>query len=202
MMKNIIFIIAIISVIIISCDTSTDPSTNLQIFPLNEGNIWIYQNYSVNNKDSLIKNSLDSIRVIKDTTINNFKFYYVNYLGTVIDLGYINDSLFTGVHPNYQYLKPYPLYNFPVKNNDFYSSDFGLCSVENIDTLISIHLGNFHCIQYKFFARNELGVGFNHYHYCSPGIGLIKIEKYNNSYSNQDKYIKTWETELISFKIQ
>lgn len=202
MKKYQIVIGLIISLVIISCDTSTNPAENLQIFPLKVGNIWIYQNYSVFNEDSLTKKGLDTIRVMKDTIISNYKFYYVNYFGGVYDFGYNQDSLFAFVDPTNQYLKPSPIYAFPCSVGDIYFSDLGLCRVENTDTMIRITSGNYHCIKYKFYHRNELGEGPNNYHYCSPGIGLVKIERYHNSYSNLDKFVKTGEMELINFKVK
>jgi len=108
----------------------------------------------------------------------------------VLDFGYINDSLYFFVDPNYKYLKPSKIYSYPCKTGDFYFSDFGGCEIENVDTTITVQAGEFKCIKYRFYATNSQGVGFEDYHYCSPGVGLIKIEKYENSYSQQEVFIK------------
>ena len=54
----------------------------------------------------------------------------------------------------------------------------------------------------KYFARFESGYGFNNYHYCSPGVGLIKIEGYWSSFSNTELFIKNSEMELIKLNVQ
>lgn len=202
MKKNKIVIGIIISLIIISCDSSTIPSDNLQIFPLKEGNIWIYQNYSVYNNDSLIKTYLDTTWIMTDTIVNNYKFYYVNKTGFLYDLGYYHDSLFANVDPRNENSKPSPIYAVPCTAGDVYFSDFGKCRIINTDTLISIKSGTFRCIKYEFSALVQNGQGFKNYHYCCPGIGLVKMESFYNSYSNLDKYVKGHEMELINFKVK
>jgi hypothetical protein len=202
-MRIIVKYFIVISIILLySCDTSTEPSKDRRIFPLNKGNIWIYQNYMVKSDGSFTKYSLDTNKVLKDTIVNDLKFYLVRFSNTVLDFGYINDSLFIHVDPNYTFLKPYLIYSYPCQKGDFYFGAFGACKVVNIDTTITVQAGTFKCIKYKYYTRIETGEGIDNYHYCSPGVGLIKIETYQNSYSQLDVFKKTWMKELISYNIK
>jgi len=200
---SIIQYLIIISIIVLlnCCGNPTEPSKIERILPLNKGNIWIYQNYFIDSKDSLLDYGIDTIEVLSDTIVDDIRFSYIKYFSRIFSIGYINDSLFSYVDPNYN-LKHYLIYTYPCKAGDFYLSNFGICKVENIDTTISVQAGKFRCIKYKFYARMGAGNGFDDYHYCSPGVGLIKIEHFENSYSQDEVFIKKSEKELISYNIK
>lgn len=201
-MRKIQYLIILSIILLLNCcNNPTEPSKILKILPLNEGNIWVYQEYLVKGKDSLVKYEIDTIRVLSDTIVNDLRFYYVNYLGSVYDFGYLNDSLNGFVDPNHKFVKPFLLYSYPCKTGDFYLSNFGMCVVKNIDTTITVQAGTFKCIKYKFYVTMGGGNGFEDYHYCSPGVGLIKIEHFVNSYSQQDIFIKNSEKELINYNL-
>src|SRR5665647_1660184 len=109
-MRKIQYLIVLSIIFLLNCcDNPTEPSKIKRILPLKEGNIWVYQEYYINNKDSLVKYRIDTIKVLSDTIVNDFKFYYVNYLGSVLDFGYINDSLYGFVDPNHKFVKPFLL---------------------------------------------------------------------------------------------
>ena len=111
--------------------------------------------------------------------------------------------MYVYVDPTYSYIKPSLLYSYLCNLGDCYPAEIGgIGVVENLDTTITVQAGTFNCIKYKFSARrNETGAGFNHYHYCSPGVGLIKIEKFESRYPFIDFFIKHSELELINFMI-
>lgn len=201
-MKNFHYIIAVALILtIICCESPTESSKDMRILPIKVGNYWIYNKYNIKDKDSLVMSGIDTMKVLNDTVVNHLRFYYINYLGRVTDFAYINDSLFCYVDPNYKYLKPSPVYLYPCKTGEIYLTDFGMCKVENNDTTITVFAGKFKCVKYQFSALMGEGNGFEYYHYCSPGIGLIKTEYYHNSYSEPDVYSKMYETELIKYSI-
>ena len=201
-MRKIQYLIIISIILLLNCcGNPTEPSKIERILPLNKGNIWIYQKYFIDSKDSLLDYGIDTIKVLSDTIVDDTRFSYIKYFSRIFSLGYINDSLFSYVDPNYK-LKHYLIYTYPCNVGDLYLSDFGLCNVENIDTTITVLAGKFKCIKYKFHATNERGVGFEDYHYCSPGVGIIKIEHFENSFSQNEVFIKISEKELISYKIR
>ncbi|MBX3042827.1 MAG: hypothetical protein KIT33_11900 [Candidatus Kapabacteria bacterium] len=201
-MRKIHYLIVISVILLLQCcDNPTEPSKIKRILPLDKGNIWIYQEYEVKGEDSLVKYKMDTIKVLSDTIIDDFRFSYIKYFSRIFSFGYINDSLLSYVDPNYK-LNHYLIYTYPCNVGDFYSSDFGLCKVENIDTTITVRAGKFRCIKYKFYARMGTGHGFDDYHYCSPGVGLIKIEHLENSHSQKGVFIKKSEKELISYNIK
>ena len=44
------------------CGNPTEPSKIERILPLNKGNIWIYQKYFIDSKDSLLDYGIDTDR--------------------------------------------------------------------------------------------------------------------------------------------
>lgn len=195
-------IVTSVVLLLYCCGNPTEPSEIERILPLNKGNIWIYQEYEVKGEDSLVKYKIDTIQVLSDTIVDDFRFFNVSYFGSILSVAYFNDSLYSYVDPKYPHLKPYLIYAYPCKLDDHNFGLFGGCKIENIDTLITVQAGKFRCIKYKFYATMGAGNGFEDYHYCSPGVGLIKTELFRNSFAQHEVYIKYSEKELISFNIR
>ena len=80
-MRNLKYLmITSIILLLCCCNSPTEPTKIKRILPLTKGNIWVYQVYSINSKGFPIRNGLDTIKVLKDKIVDDFKFYYVNFL--------------------------------------------------------------------------------------------------------------------------
>jgi hypothetical protein len=154
-------------------------TTHGVIMPLTVGNMW---EYYVSEFDTFPMPDIhyyDTVQIIRDTLINAEQ-WFVDQDG----VGYTNrvEGLWRwwkGNPDNLYFSLPYPA---NIGGGGAIAEEGGMTyisvAVANMDTLISVPAGTFHCILYKGGSFGPLNCVNNHYIFYAPNIGFIKHELY------------------------
>ena len=198
--------------------------TKSVIMPLHEGNTWIYQITEYDLNGIVTKQSLDTIFVSKEITLNNEIWFEVvdkmfNYTDSTVmvntDLG-----LWYKCNPcdSMSYLEA----QYPLKNSPYYAGEnyFDFFYRDSTDSLVfvsetinrmanfenvskvNIPAGTFDCIKYtNWFESKILSKAYNpsYVRYYVPDLGMIREEHYVNRFNNSSCIVILYE--LISYKL-
>jgi hypothetical protein len=199
-MKNIIYIVIILSVFSLSCKEtviSGPPQTSTSDFPNNQGSNWVYFV-----EDSL-NNSTDTLRILinGETTISTGEgvtIWQMNYTGRT-DSNYVLFNRDTvKIFEDKEYLIENIKIVFPLRTGVGWRGDFitDTSYVSRI-TDLSVPAGNFNKV---FVIEREYG-GFNEYKnmtiWFAAGIGILKLSKREIGFDFRNE---TWE--LLSYEIK
>jgi hypothetical protein len=147
-------------------DNSNNPATT--IFPLSVGNEWIVQVINFDTTGSIYYTDLDTIRILRDTTIQSEK-WYMGY-GIITNR---SDGLydFEAGTTNEMSL----VYKFPATVNYEYTYRGTPMIVLGISDTVSVFAGNYVCYHYR---EGITGVSYTDRYYA-PNIGFVKADCYN-----------------------
>ena len=147
-------------------DNSNNPTS--QIFPLAVGNEWVIQVINYDTTGSIFNTKMDTIKILRDTTIQSEKWF--------IGFGIItnrSDGLYdlqSGT-TNEISLK----YKFPATVNSNYTYRGMQTTVLGVSDTVSVFAGNYVCYHYR---QGVAGVSYNEW-YCALNVGLVKGNYYN-----------------------
>ena len=146
-----------------------------KIMPLEVGAMWVYQ---VSGYDTTLNQlrpfKVDTFHVIKDTLINNVKWYEINGLAGERALA---TNLGDGLYYAHFGFSPFLFIKYPLAVGDTFSSRIG--QIQTVTQLAATGLeintpaGNFYCHKYSQ-AAGPMKIITNYY--LAPGVGLIKLE--------------------------
>ncbi len=166
--------------------------------PLAVGNMWEYYVSKFDTFPMPATHYYDTVQIVRDTLINAEQ-WFVDQDG----VGYTNcsDGLWRKIRLNQD---AHLALTFPGNIGDeslfiwelLYWIDI---SIDDMDTLISVPAGDFHCILYKGWSFGPLSCQNDHYIFYAPDIGLIKNELYRKN-CNLAGLRERWE--LVSYNLQ
>jgi hypothetical protein len=217
-MKNLSIVLLITALVVLfsSCGDIIDADNNRQvteitfgniienqetgvIIPLKEGNVWYYKVTEFNSLGDILRIYTDSIRVFKEKSINNEKWFEV-YFPMISEKSILNMTN-SDIGLNAKCVD-FPLYDgntlllakYPEINNTYYSGfiiDTINTSSTNLDTAsimfqsvnqsITVPKGNYDCIKYSgYFESQKASLNGKPYMntYFTPNFGLVKAETY------------------------
>jgi len=207
-----IFIIVFLGLTINSCNNNVvDPSSssNVHLIPFSTSNKWIFSQTTYDSLGSVSSVYLDTIQFL-DTIISNITWFHTKNN----DWAYANSNsgvISRLIDDNHIFLS----YKYPAVQGERYGSpslahaDIGnawlvdteyYTTVLQIDTVISVPAGNYHCLLYQTRSYNS-NIGFYENEYISPGYGWIKLETYFIYNSSKNYYLK-YSLEALKLIIQ
>ena len=189
-----------------SCkDNVTNPYTNGDILPLNDGNQWIYE---LNVYDSTGKNivltSLDTMYIgAKDSSGDYIiKSFFATspdiYLRSnndgisysTLGLAPVLDSNGVQIPDSMEFKEIICLlFKYPKISSGlvYLVQDPYSMKIESVNTSVVTKIGKFKCCVYKNYnhTKSDMKPSSKHYYYLSPGVGIVKYELYEESNINK-----------------
>lgn len=196
-MKNYILLLAALFIILTACDdNSNNPGTDKEIVPLKAGNTWIYKITSYDSLGNITKTVMDTLIVLKDTTVAGEKIFLIMEkqpsLKTPAIFGAVNRS--DGFHylffddDSANKVIDWFYYKYPAAVGDVFTRNEETATVQSTDTLIGhLAVGAYHCVKYNKVANYGQNMNQN-VMYAAPGVGTVYSEFYY-SYKTQKKYL-------------
>ncbi len=186
----------------------------LEIYPLNIGNSWTYQEYIYIEDSTLLKGDEIIIKVLNDTLINNNIYFledYDNILPYTLSINKENGYYSTEtdfIEGNEQLLFKYPCKvgdrwrNKIVDGNTNYKST---TVVKALNKKITVPYGTMDCILYESVSKNTIGPRVTLYilyqHYLKPGLGIVKtITSHKNKINGKYKIKRYMELKTATIK--
>ena len=157
----------------ISCKKNSNPTDNMninatQIFPLSIGNQWIIQVTNYDTSGNVVYSKNDTIKILRDTTIQSEKWFIGYGIITNRDDGLYDYQVGSS---NEIVLK----YKFPSSISSVYTYRGTPIRVLSITDSVSVQAGTFICYRYREGVDN---ISYNDW-YLSPNVGLVKADFYN-----------------------
>lgn len=169
------------------------------IMPLKDGNVWYYKVTEYNNLGSAIRIYTDSIRVFKEKSINDEKWFEVYFpMISEKNVLYMTNSD-RGLHaicrncPEYDGTKLL-LAKYPEINNTYYSGfyvdtlntnstfiDSSTIMFQSANQSVTVPKGSYDCVKYTgYFESQKAALNSKPYlnAYFTPNFGLVKAETY------------------------
>jgi len=185
-MRKLSIVLLFLFFIIVSCSKDNPTSTNSNaggkfIWSLKIGNFW---NYLITNYDSLgnvIRTNMDSIVIVKDSTINSEqvfymatyrdkKLYFAGFVQNRNDGYYVIDL--SGGFPSF-----FHFYKFKGSAGDKYMNGNQEMVINSINSSVSLISKNFIC--YEYFQESKFMDKYTKQNvYLAPDNGLIKSVSY------------------------
>lgn len=171
-----------------SKSSPTGPSSSgSQIVPLSSGNSWTYRSIMYSPTDSVLGDGPVSVVVDRDTTIAGVHLY--SFWGWAS----AGDSGLTTYTDGYFEL----YFKYPANSGTHYSAWGFSVVVSNLDTVINVPAGSFHCVDYRFYDKGYL----NGEYFVSPGAGVIKLVSYfGSNYPSASSVVQNVQT-LTSYTV-
>ena len=172
------------------------PLLTYNIMPLTIGNHWIRKTAVFDTSGTAIATVYDTVRVLRDTLIDNKKWYVVfNYDGEYI-LQNKSDGLWLfwsgGGALQYKY---------PANSGDSYRyfANTDPTRVLSTDSIITLSSVSFHCyVYYTFFMQPT--VNGKMFEFYSPNVGFVYREYYQ-SFINPAKLYLYSRTQLVTYAV-
>ena len=171
-----------------------EPQLGNDIFPLEIGNYWIYENIYYNDHGYEVSRDTSEYSVVRDTLVEGESWFKLAYNGTEYGEWCANRSggYWIGGPSAYLY------YKYPAQTGDQYAiPDDKIFTVENDSDVVNVTAGEFCCVSYMLnipgwngFERSKL----------SPGFGLIWIESWEETNDNQIYLVG--RIRLLSYLVQ
>ena len=169
------------------------------IMPLKEGNVWYYQVTEYNNSGSKIRIYTDSIRVFKEKSIDDEKWFEVYFpMISEKNMLYMTNSDM-GLHAKCENCLEYEgttllLAKYPEINNTYYCGffvdtlslnsnkiDSATIMFQSANQSVTVPKGNYDCVKYTgYFESQKAELNSKPYlnAYFTPNFGLVKAETY------------------------
>ena len=188
-MRKFVYLLFVIvaGLFVASCSdesSSTEPSGNepsTDIMPLEVGNEWVYKNLSYDELGSVSGESLDTLKLIQELTVADYKYYKTQYGEESFNfIGLKDDGLY---RLNEAGEEIYMVAKYPCVVGDVYEQLDEYASktftVLAVDELVETPAGSFKTIKYHGVWKDEnTGDIFNDIYYYSVKAGMIKNEYY------------------------
>ncbi len=165
------------------CDKSNPVEVNhspQSIIPLVVGNTWNFSGTSYDTLGSVNEIFGELYKVSGDTVIFGRKLtVYAGQCCANTDSGLIAYSGYgvSSLSPNDTIVSYRLVYKYPTYTGDRFNYDI---RVGNVDTIINVPAGSFHCIKYQNYDPIS-GILYGDT-YISPGFGPVKYVSYYGSY--------------------
>ncbi len=197
-MKKLLFFLGIgVFIIFAGCkNNSTEPANAKEIWPLKVGNNWVLKSHGYDSLGNVTDTINTTFTVISDTTIKGIQLYVIKEVINSNSNNIYYCNLSDGFYQYLTYKDSLSLIlKYPVSIGETFLSGIDTFQIKSTNEQISVPAGNFSCCHYE-----NTGNSINKtIYYCTPGVGIIKIEAYaKNSQNNFSLILKT---ELISYKI-
>ena len=189
MTRTVTFTLSTLLMLFAQCaEHSVPPEQEPEEFiPMAVGNQWIYLDELVDSTGNPIITQYDTVRILRDTTINNNRWFYFNRWG------HLRNSP-EGV---WQYL-PYPFRAYPTSVGDSVLQANGITyrKLTSSNAMVSVPKGAFECLEIS--ERNP-----DYYNalltktFLRPGVGVIKRFIYSVSGPNPIEVIQ-----LVDYQLQ
>lgn len=146
-----------------------------KIIPLAAGHKWIYEVRALDTTVNALRAfRVDTFYVVRDTVINNGRWFEIDGLGRDRGLGTNLPNGFWYARPGEN---PFLFAKYPAAVGDTFTSTIGQVeaktTVAATDQKISTAAGEFFCYKYvQKVGPQELTTNY----YFAPGVGLIKME--------------------------
>lgn len=185
-MKRLLFIVLI--ALTAGCSKDSDKSKDdvevppieyrqgkAKIMPLAAGATWVYQIEALDTTQNILRPiKVDSFMILRDTLIQNVRWYEFDGLGP--DRGFAinwDDGLWMVRPPD----SPFIFVKYPAVIGDTFTSVIGKVETKNrvvaTDLEVTVPAGVFHCYKYE----QKVGpIPMTTNFYFAPGAGLIKME--------------------------
>jgi hypothetical protein len=196
-MKKLLILLAFLFIILLSgCKNNpTGPTNAKEIWPLKIGNNWVLKSYHLDSLGNITDTLSVTYHVDSDTTINGQKIYIINHYTFPLYCCNLSDGFYQYSVNQAGHDTLIIALKYPVNEGDIFLSGLDTFHVKSTNENISVPAGNFSCIHYEIIG-NVVGKTVI---YCTPGVGLIKIEFYSKDSNNNLRLIM--KSELISYKI-
>lgn len=180
--KVLIITLLAVSAFVSSCKentaTSIDTAENSQIIPLEIGNQWIYKNVYYDSAGTPTLNVLDTVTIIKDTTISGEKWFRLQ--GSV---GYSYDVIHRADGYYYYGGGAILQYKYPANLNERYQTYIATPTdtmvVASFNSITTVQAGTYTCYQYNRFVPSRATV--RQTTWIEAGKGIIKEELYGGT---------------------
>ncbi|MBC8044727.1 MAG: hypothetical protein IAF08_14920 [Rhizobacter sp.] len=181
--KALIITLLALSALVSSCKentgTSVDTASSSQIIPLEIGNQWIYKNVYYDSLGAITFDALDTVTIIKDTTISGEKWFRLQ--GSV---GYSFDVIHRA--DGYYYYGDGGAilqYKYPANLNERYQTYVATPTdtmvVASFNSVTTVQAGTYTCYQYNRFVPSRPTV--RQTTWIEAGKGIIKEEAYGGT---------------------
>jgi hypothetical protein len=174
---------------------------NPSVFPMNNGNYWVYNNYLVDTNNATTFISTDTVKILGDTNINgktykvfsNWAFHPFNYQLYRDSIGYLINNEGAVLYSNHNFTDT--LYRY---SDSLFYYMYG--KMDNINTTISVPSGifttnNFKCYYYSLEANYPHGSPRIANNYYCDTVGLILKTSF---YYSAPSYI---ESRLVAYQL-
>ena len=191
--------------LLIACNKNQTTEATVQsgeIIPLKVGNTWTTKYTSYDSLGNTIRTSLDSFKIVRDTLIENEKWFSPTSL--ISNTHYCNRG--DGYYTRYQEFGSTDksitlLWKYPaIISDSFYIPDTYIFVVSTSDPIV-VAAGNFVCLQYKWKYTGwpyQKDVGYGQAWIC-PNVGIIKSLGYHQLPSG--KLFLEYSSELIYYNL-
>lgn len=193
---NIGLIILVLFLLTACPDDDNNPENNVEIIPLEIGNIWTYQ-YTFSSEDDSAKVYYESVNeVVNDTLVDDKTYYLIEFndvLSSEISLNGVDGFYFNNLikYEDDDVLQ----YKYPCEIGDTWdrieldelTNQKTVTVVKSLNAKVIVPYGEFECIEYErnreSIIRSTDTLFFLEHFYLKPGLGLIKsIQLYKNTF--------------------
>jgi hypothetical protein len=172
-LRNFMLVVALLA-ISASCHKSNPVAPNptaLQIVPLTVGNTWSYDGVFYDTTGSVLQVYGELHLVQQDSSLYGRTYYVYDGLCANTDSGLV--QTYSSPSSTYSFL----IYRYPAQLGYSYRSGNFIAVVSQLDTLVQVPAGSFHCIRYTY-TYDSLKC---YEEYVTPGIGRVKRVAYYSS---------------------
>lgn len=177
------------------CDSESDNTPSLPIYPLSEGNSWTYESriysYGIDDTPRIYKLEMKAYTIDGHKGFSGQEYvkgWPISLLnnddkGNCIESLFINDKL---VHQTLLYKKDVKKGDKWIRKTAVYiNDDYSQCRIQDreitcisVDTLISTPKGNFHCIGLKYSPTPDDTM----FEFLSENVGRVFYQHYEKIY--------------------
>lgn len=197
-----------------SKDSPTDSTANNILMPLTIGNYWKYAD--IDSTRFTDKVQYYTIRVNRDTLINDIKYFIINRDSSIINYQSLMLNRENGLNSVSDSGKPYLVYKYPVQVGEVFINGFDTrltnIKVISIDTLVKTNAGNFRCVHYQVKDTSDMLDDLGNYNgkfystidnYFALNVGMVK-ESYEwvVKYTSNQEYIHRFRRELVEYSVK
>jgi hypothetical protein len=152
------------------------------------GNWWAFQGTSYDSLGNAGSTSIDTMKVLSDTTIQNEHWFYTNH-GI-----YRNTS--KGVW--FWYVNSYLIYKYPCTASDSFSTVSAMIRVVSTNEKQTVPYGEVSCYHYQatFYGLD----GFQTNDYLSPGKGFVSYE--DGAMTPGGRWYVNYRERLVSYYLK